>query len=617
MVSATDIPKSQRFAIALPSTWVAAGIVVAYVLLALWWGVVVPIGEGPDEPGHFNYALFVARVGRLPVQSEGAGEVPGEGHQPPLAYWLMQPALLWLPPAEQTLEMGPNPQFWPAGDDANAYLRSSRDIWPYSGIGRAWHLARAISALLCGATVALTYAVARRCLPRQPGIALGAAALVAFNPQFVFAGALVSNDALLFALSAALLLLCLMIVEAAGAPPRYRLALAAGAGLLLGLLLVTKQSAVALVPLPFLALALGWWRAHAALTPGPSPVASDGRGAGGEGRLRAAEALLVAGITPVIAGWWYARNLRLYGDLFGLGTFQETFASGGNAIAFHGWTAGLWELFRSSWGMFGWLTVPLYAGLHTALLWFCVLALIGLLAAASRRRQSRWRVPTAVAGKCRSGVCLDRGLRGYRRAGRLAGTLSVPGDRGAGHRPGNRARRDFAAAQRVVDACRAAGARLCNGAGRHDRPALSGLRYAGTARRLGQYPRAAVAAVEARRRAPQRRLSRARRYRRNAGCNADLACPGTARRRLSDVCPSRRRRRQCCRREQRSSEKWALSDVVVGTRRLDRAEPATIAGRCTCRQVRAVRRPVGPSRRPDSAGCRRRRNRYKLAACDR
>ena len=234
MVSATDIPKSQRFAIALPSTWVAAGIVVAYVLLALWWGVVVPIGEGPDEPGHFNYALFVARVGRLPVQSEGAGEVPGEGHQPPLAYWLMQPALLWLPPAEQTLEMGPNPQFWPAGDDANAYLRSSRDIWPYSGIGRAWHLARAISALLCGATVALTYAVARRCLPRQPGIALGAAALVAFNPQFVFAGALVSNDALLFALSAALLLLCLMIVEAAGAPPRYRLALAAGAGLLLG-----------------------------------------------------------------------------------------------------------------------------------------------------------------------------------------------------------------------------------------------------------------------------------------------------------------------------------------------------------------------------------------------
>ena len=290
MVSATDIPKSQRFAIALPSTWVAAGIVVAYVLLALWWGVVVPIGEGPDEPGHFNYALFVARVGRLPVQSEGAGEVPGEGHQPPLAYWLMQPALLWLPPAEQTLEMGPNPQFWPAGDDANAYLRSSRDIWPYSGIGRAWHLARAISALLCGATVALTYAVARRCLPRQPGIALGAAALVAFNPQFVFAGALVSNDALLFALSAALLLLCLMIVEAAGAPPRYRLALAAGAGLLLGLLLVTKQSAVALVPLPFLALALGWWRAHAAPPaahrPGPgegslpSPVRRRERGLG-------------------------------------------------------------------------------------------------------------------------------------------------------------------------------------------------------------------------------------------------------------------------------------------------------------------------------------------------
>lgn len=372
MVSAAHIRKTRSYAVALPSQWVAAGLAVAYVLLALWWSVVVPIGEGPDEPGHFDYALFLAREERLPVQGAGqaAGEVPGEGHQPPLAYWLMQPAVGWLSPAEQTLEMGPNPEFWPAGDEANAYLRSSRDIWPYSGIGRAWHWARAVSALLGGATVALTFAVARRCLPQHPTIALGAAALVAFNPQFIFAGALVSNDPLLFALSALLLLLCVTIAGNMAASPRRTLGYAAAAGVVLGLLLITKQSAVALAPLPFVALAVratvGRTHHRQSLWRVPTVVF---------------QALLMAGIALAVAGWWYTRNLRLYGDLFGLDAFRETFALGGGDIAFAGVPGGLWALFRSGWGNFGWLTVPLPEGLYRALLAFCALGAAGLLAA--------------------------------------------------------------------------------------------------------------------------------------------------------------------------------------------------------------------------------------------
>jgi hypothetical protein len=86
-------------ALRLRAGWLAAAIVVLHVGLALAWSIVVPIGEGPDEPGHFNYALFLAREGRLPVQQADphASDVPGEGHQPPLAYWLMQPAVRWLP----------------------------------------------------------------------------------------------------------------------------------------------------------------------------------------------------------------------------------------------------------------------------------------------------------------------------------------------------------------------------------------------------------------------------------------------------------------------------------------------------------------------------------------
>jgi len=104
---------------------------------------------------------------------------------------------------------------------------------------------------------------------------------------------------------------------------------------------------------------------------------------------------MVAGVALVVASWWYARNLRLYGDLFGLDAFQETFAPGGASIAWAGLPAALWELFRSSWGLFGWLSVPLNSGVHSALLTFCALAVAGLLAAAGRGWWER-RGPSAL-----------------------------------------------------------------------------------------------------------------------------------------------------------------------------------------------------------------------------
>ncbi|HNP72205.1 MAG TPA: hypothetical protein PKK15_13885, partial [Kouleothrix sp.] len=53
------------------------GLVVAFIALAALYSAVVPLGEGPDEPGHAGYVFFVARERRLPDQR--ADEVPGEG----------------------------------------------------------------------------------------------------------------------------------------------------------------------------------------------------------------------------------------------------------------------------------------------------------------------------------------------------------------------------------------------------------------------------------------------------------------------------------------------------------------------------------------------------------
>lgn len=340
-------------------SWLAAAIVALHVVLALWWGTVVPVGEGPDEPGHFRYALFLARENRLPVQQAvGDGsDVPGEGHQPPLAYWLMQPAVRWLPQDERVLELGEDAAFvYRGGDQPNAYYRMSNDIWPYQGIALSWHLARIVSALLGGITVGLTYLLARSCFSEGPGrqwFPLGAAALVALTPQFIFGNALVSNDPLLITLATALLWICITIVGE-NQDGRGK-ALAAGA--LLGLLLITKQSALALVPLPFLALVV-------------------------RGNLKRAawDGLIVGVLAITISGWWYLRNLRIYGDWLGLAAFQETFATKDfHLTSWRDWTSGLWNLLRSSWGNFGWQTLPLSDGAYWAFAAFLALGLIGLV----------------------------------------------------------------------------------------------------------------------------------------------------------------------------------------------------------------------------------------------
>jgi 4-amino-4-deoxy-L-arabinose transferase-like glycosyltransferase len=337
-------------------------IVALHVALALVWSVVVPVGEGPDEPAHLRYAIFVAETGRLPVQrmEPEPSDVHGEGHQPPLAYWLLQPTVGWLPAEERLVEVGANPRFrLNGGDEPNAFFRSTRDLWPYQGVALAWHLARGISALLGGVTVWLTYLTARRCFPDRAWVAPGAAALVALNPQVIFAHALVSNDPLLNVLTSGLVYLSVSLaMQEPRAIDRRQLGWLVAAGSVLGLMLITKQSALAFVPLPLLGLAARRPRLLRWL----------------------GESALVLGLAAGLSWWWYLRNVRLYGDWLGLSSFQQTFAPGGvDGFTWEGWTSGLWSLLRSSWGTFGWLTLPMNDGAYWAFAAFLALGAIGLI----------------------------------------------------------------------------------------------------------------------------------------------------------------------------------------------------------------------------------------------
>ncbi len=199
--------------------WALPTILLVYLLLGLLWSLVVPLGEGPDEPAHFQYALFLREERRLPVQSTdpSRSDLPGEGHQPPLAYLLMQPFIGVSSSEEGRLELYGNPRFrWNGGDQLNAYLHGARERPPYQGAFLAWHLARLLSVTLGAASVAFCYATIRRLWPELPSLALGGAALVAFNPQWIFHHALVSNDPLLIALSSALIYAAVVAAEGQG-----------------------------------------------------------------------------------------------------------------------------------------------------------------------------------------------------------------------------------------------------------------------------------------------------------------------------------------------------------------------------------------------------------------
>ncbi len=317
-----------------PETLALALLGILFLTLCCVYNANIPLGEGPDEPGHLAYVFFLAREWHLPVQraAPAASDVPGEGHQPPLAYLLVVPAVAWLPATDRQIVLTANRQFvWAGGDQPAAFMRGSREYWPWQGSTLVWHLARAVSALCGAVTVVCTSLAARSLWPGRRSAPLLAAAMVALNPQFLFSCALVSNDPLLAALGAAILWRGLVLARAPTWPGFVM------SGVLLGLALLTKQSALLLGPL----LLWASWRA-----------------ACGNWRRLIGYTLAWTCSAMLVAGWWYLRNRQIYGDIFGATLFSAEFA--GQPFAWGdlaAWEGALGQLFGSFWARFGWMSV--------------------------------------------------------------------------------------------------------------------------------------------------------------------------------------------------------------------------------------------------------------------
>ncbi len=345
----------------------ALPLVILLVALAtgLLWLCSVPFQRGPDEAAHFQVARFIRDHGRLP---------------------LFRPDELWLltTPRGVVETYGAFPPL--------AYLLATLTMWPLAE--NAFWGARAVSLVAYLGTVVLTLQIGRFLFPATPFVGITAALGVAFLPQFTFTAAYFNNDTLAACESALLLYLLLRASRRGASPARM-----AGVGLCIGALLLTKYTAYAAAGVGF-AAALGLvLRREEARSP--------------------ATAALTGGVL-VSAGWWFARNWVLYGELIPGQVIADAKAlAGGNSLfvpAQHGINlltlstqTEFWEVTLQSFvGVFGFLTVFLDPRCYQGFALAAGLAATGLILGAWRHgvRRVDWGI-AAIGGALVGGTVIS------------------------------------------------------------------------------------------------------------------------------------------------------------------------------------------------------------------
>ncbi len=227
--------------------------------------------RGYDGFGHFTYIWYLAETGRIPLATEG-----WSFFHPPLYYWLM--AAIWkaLPTIDPMVRL---------------------------------ELGTAVMSLLSLSHAAVAYVIVRRVVPTLPVVHLLVLGLMLFLPVHLYSASFLGNEGLSGALCSLSLLALLAVLRRATWKRAVLL------GLLLGMAILTKFSAGAVVAGALTTLML--WTIRRART-----AAATGAGASEAVRreiVAGARTLGVVGaVMLVVCGWYYARNMELYGTPFKL-----------------------------------------------------------------------------------------------------------------------------------------------------------------------------------------------------------------------------------------------------------------------------------------------------------
>jgi 4-amino-4-deoxy-L-arabinose transferase-like glycosyltransferase len=351
-------------------------VLLAYLILAVAYAVNSPIYEPTDELRHVRYVRHLADYRELPVQT--ADGPRAQSHHPPLYYALSALASGWASVGEGVYYNPPANRYWGyrywtvSDDNKNQYLHGEDERFPFRGVALAVYLMRGLNVLIGAGVVWLTHRAGRAAFPKRAGVAIAGAAIVAFNPQFIYLSAAVNNDVMAAFFGTATLWACIRLIRRG---PSFRLDVALG--VLYGLALLTKFHLLALLAPIGLSYLIAVW---------PTSPHTDSLNRRAFIKRVASGLLVVLGLAVLIAGWWFRRNYILYGDLTGMSKVNELWA--GRPAAAHLWTLpqSLPYLWSSLWGRFGYGQIPMPQVVYDGLLVFCTISLLGYAGKAERRR---------------------------------------------------------------------------------------------------------------------------------------------------------------------------------------------------------------------------------------
>ena len=343
------------------SKWTITIIVLLFILLGLAYSIANPLYEATDELRHYRFVQHIVQRNSLPEQ--GKVGCSAQGHHPPLYYLLAAIATEGIDTGRDVCYQPPrNPfwayRYWEVGiDNKNQYLHAANEFFPWRGEALAVHLARAVNVLIGAAVVWITWAIGRTIWPRRPYLAVGGAAIIAFNPMFLYMSGSVNNDVIAALSGAAVTLASVQLLRDEGG---LRLRWGVILGLLYGLALMSKFNLAAIVVTIELAVTWIAWRKK-------------------QWQRWLQVNLLIVLFTLLVAGWWFVRNQMLYGEPTGFQRLTELWGARDPAQSLGVAFFELSYLWTSLWGRFGYGQIPLPQVIYSSLWWLSLFAMSGLL----------------------------------------------------------------------------------------------------------------------------------------------------------------------------------------------------------------------------------------------
>jgi len=351
-------------------------LVVLYALVGALYSLIVPFGEPPDEGAHYAYICYLLEQHRLPEQSFSAdhNEVK-EGHHPPAYYALVAVLTGWLAPY-QPYHQYLNPYLPVGRDDPQAvqqFLHPVQERFPWRGPLLAAHIARLVSLAMGCLSLMLTFRIASSVSPGSRWLPLLAAGTFAFIPQLTYISAAINNDNGAILAGALLTWQMMRLLQPLSRARHTRTVVFLG--LLWGCGILCKVSLLSM--LPAIAGSLLLCKGYDNSRPSPKRVVLDG--------------VLVFCAAGLVSGWWFWRNLQLYGDPIAWNVWMSTYSEFARKLPISWHYAGrfLWDQFTSFWGKFGWGRVMLPTSLYLVLLLVTLAGLYGIVRHLFRPRPDR------------------------------------------------------------------------------------------------------------------------------------------------------------------------------------------------------------------------------------